>query len=170
MSVWLEGENPTIIDRILIYGGGMIGGLIVLLISLFDASVSLPIWGYIVFALVSFDIIGGVISNFTTSTTEFYKKQSLIMKLLFLSLHFIHPLALILVFNLDWWFMLIFPVMFLISSFIFVIPVDYRKPAISFLVTIAIILEYSFLTIPTILLWFIPAYLLKLSLSFTSKV
>jgi hypothetical protein len=56
-----------------------------------------PFWKIILFVIVIMDIASGVISNFTNSTNQYYQGNSN-LRILFISLHAIHPILFIILF------------------------------------------------------------------------
>lgn len=165
MEAWFEGENPLKFDRILMYGGSTIGAVLIIL-----SAPDLNAIQYIGLFLIAWDLLGGVVSNFSKSTSEFYAKQTLRKKFLFLSVHFIHPLVLILLFDLSWTFMQIYLFMLLGSWSLQYVKRQSRDSYAAFLTILICIIIFILEPMPTYLLWFVPTYMVKLLLSMSSKL
>jgi len=63
----------------------------------FTNNIGLPVWKSILLFILYADIAGGVISNFSTSTKDYYRTNES-LRLPFILLHLIHPALFILIF------------------------------------------------------------------------
>lgn len=66
----LHGKKAKAIDLILTY----LLAVLVMLYNLVEAE-SFPVWKFILIAILSLDICGGVVSNFTDSTIAYYRNE-----------------------------------------------------------------------------------------------
>ena len=64
---------------------------------MFTNNIGLPVWKSILLFILYADIAGGVISNFSTSTKDYYRTNES-LRLPFILLHLIHPALFILIF------------------------------------------------------------------------
>jgi hypothetical protein len=90
----LHGEYPDIFTLIITYLAGIISGILVIV---FTDNVGLPVWKSILLFVLYADIAGGVISNFSSSTKDYYQTNKK-LRLPFILMHLIHPALFILVF------------------------------------------------------------------------
>lgn len=89
-----HGEESTIFSLILTYVSGIILASAVLLFYQFY---DLTLWRQILLILICFDIGGGIVSNFTQGTREYYSKNRK-RRWAFLSLHLLYPVLFYLIF------------------------------------------------------------------------
>lgn len=89
-----HGEKSNWLDIAAIH---LIAALTTVLTILLATDLDWPVWKYILIGIVSYDIGGGVIANFTYSTNHYYD-QSNKKRLIFLSLHFFQPALLSILF------------------------------------------------------------------------
>jgi len=122
----------------------------------------------IVLAVLTLDIGGGVIANFTEGTNNYYS-ENIKIRYLFILTHFLQPLVLLWIFTENLFFILIITLFTLISSMIVTVIKDYgiqRIAAISFLligVLISFLLPFSNQVLQLILI----VYSIKLILAFS---
>ena len=64
---------------------------------MFTNNIGLPVWKSILLFILYADIAGGVISNFSSSTKDYYRTNKS-LRLTFILMHLIHPALFILVF------------------------------------------------------------------------
>ena len=110
----IHGEKTTLLNFILTYLVGISIGLIVIL-SLRNNE--LPIWKIILVFIVYIDVAGGVISNLSSSTNQYYQKRK-ILNLLFPILHVIQPLIMLFVFPKDYKYLIFIAVYTISFSYI----------------------------------------------------
>ena len=90
----LHGEYPDIFTLIGTYLASIISGILVIV---FTNNLGLSVWKSILLFVLYADVAGGVISNFSSSTKDYYRtKKSL--RLPFILMHLIHPALFILLF------------------------------------------------------------------------
>lgn len=90
----LHGEYPDIFTLIGTYLSCLISGILVII---FTSRLGLPVWKSVLLFVLYADVAGGVISNFSSSTKDYYRnKKSL--RLPFILMHLIHPALFILLF------------------------------------------------------------------------
>jgi hypothetical protein len=90
----LHGESPDIFTLAATYVASVISGILVVV---FTKNLGLPVWKSILLFLLYADIAGGVISNFSSSTKDYYRTNKR-LRLPFILTHLIHPALFILLF------------------------------------------------------------------------
>jgi len=90
----LHGEYPDIFTLIGTYLACLISGILALV---FTNSLGLPVWKSVLLFVLYADIAGGVISNFSSSTKDYYRNNKS-LRLPFILMHLIHPALFILLF------------------------------------------------------------------------
>jgi hypothetical protein len=90
----LHGEYPDIFTLIGTYLASIISGILVIV---FTNNLGLPVWKSILLFVLYADIAGGVISNFSSSTKDYYRTNKS-LRLPFILMHLIHPALFILIF------------------------------------------------------------------------
>jgi hypothetical protein len=90
----LHGEYPDIFTLISTYLASIISGILVII---FTYKLELPVWKSILLFVLYADIAGGVISNFSSSTKDYYRTNKK-LRLPFILMHLIHPALFILLF------------------------------------------------------------------------
>jgi hypothetical protein len=90
----LHGEYPDIFTLIGTYLAGIISGILVIV---FTNNLGLPVWKSILLFILYADIAGGVISNFSSSTKDYYRTNKS-YRLPFILMHLLHPALFILLF------------------------------------------------------------------------
>lgn len=163
--VELFGRETTRLDLLLILFGSIILTITTQKMSLgSDFSLSKKI----VLALLTLDIGGGAIANFTEGTNKYYS-ENIKRKHLFIIIHILQPLILSWVFDKDFLIILIQTVYVLISSFI-VTSINQKKSQkiiAATMLLISVILTFSFtFSIPALQLILL-IYSIKLILAFS---
>lgn len=138
----LHGEESNLISLISTY---LIGIVVTICFYFFliDSQIDLPIWKEVLFLLMSFDIGGGVIANFTEGTRQYYRNQ-LRKHISFILLHIFHGVAFIIIFN-DLWLFFTFMTVFSILSCLFLITINEKesKRIVSvFLFTVGVLIAF----------------------------
>lgn len=90
----LHGEKTNILNIVLVYVGGIFSAIISML-ELFPKNIE--VWKLAVTFLLFIDITGGVISNMTFATNQYYYKRQK-LKIVFIATHIIQPLLFSLMF------------------------------------------------------------------------
>ena len=90
----LHGEYPDTFTLIGTYLACLISGILVIV---FTNCLGLPIWKSVLLFVLYADIAGGVISNFSSSTKDYYRNNKS-LRLAFIFMHLIHPALFILLF------------------------------------------------------------------------
>ena len=93
----LHGESTTLFELIITYAMGI--GMAIAM-YLFTYSLTLSIGKRLILVLLTIDIAGGVMANFTFSTKTYYMQRSKLGRL-YLPLHMVQPLVLSYVFSSD---------------------------------------------------------------------
>jgi hypothetical protein len=88
----LHGESPDIFTLIGTYLASLISGILAIV---FTKSLGLPVWKSVLLFVLYADIAGGVISNFSSSTKDYYRNNKS-LRLPFILMHLIHPALFIL--------------------------------------------------------------------------
>jgi hypothetical protein len=89
-----HGKRTGLFSLILVY----ISAFSISVITLYYAlPKEFPIWKTILFVILIMDIAGGVIANYTNSTNHYYQNKGN-LRILFISLHAIHPILFIILF------------------------------------------------------------------------
>lgn len=120
----LHGEESNLISLISTYLIGIVV-TICLYFLLRESQIDLPLWKEILFLLMSFDIGGGVIANFTEGTRKYYRDQ-LKKHTSFILLHILHGVAFIIIFN-DLWLFFSFMTIFSILSCLFLVTIKDKE-------------------------------------------
>ncbi len=94
----LHGEASPALNLVLVYTASLLFGVAVIFLL---KDTGLTLLKKILAALVFFDVAGGAVANFTTSTNQYYIKKAK-LRLPFLMMHIIHPAVLIWVFPASW--------------------------------------------------------------------
>jgi hypothetical protein len=90
----LHGKYPDIFTLIGTYLACLISGILVIV---FTKNLRLPFWKSILLFVLYADIAGGVISNFSSSTKDYYRTNKN-LRLPFIMMHIIHLVLFILIF------------------------------------------------------------------------
>ena len=90
----LHGESPDIFTLIGTYLASIISGILAIV---FTNNLGLPVWKSIILFVLYADIAGGVISNFSSSTKDYYRTNKS-HRLPFILMHLLHPALFILLF------------------------------------------------------------------------
>ena len=84
---WL-GEKSTLGDILFTFGTALVGTLLLILGS-YNELADLSLWQNILFSVVTFDIIGGCVANFTEPTDRYYASNNG-KRWVFLAEHLVH--------------------------------------------------------------------------------
>ena len=90
----LHGEYPDIFTLIVTYLASIISGILAII---FTYNLGLSAWKSILLFILYADIAGGVISNFSSSTKDYYRTNKS-LRIPFILMHLIHPALFILLF------------------------------------------------------------------------
>jgi hypothetical protein len=93
----LHGENAYLLTLIATYLSGLIAGIFIIGNIGFS---TLSVWKTVLLFILYVDIAGGVVSNFSSSTSQYYQKNEKI-RVPFILMHFLHPGLLILLFPIS---------------------------------------------------------------------
>lgn len=163
----LHGENPTVLDLILTYS---IALLVTSLIYLLSFNTDLTALKIIILLILSLDLAGGVVSNFSNSTTEYYKKNKN-LRYVFIALHIIQPSILIWIFPQYWMPILTISIFVLLSMLFVNLISSYEKQRTiaPFLFSIALILIVFFSINSVIVNLMLLLYAIKLIMAFAVR-
>ena len=89
-----HGKQATLYDLLATYGAGTIAAGTVL----FLLPTTTELWHQILLAVLALDIGGGVVANFTQSTTRYHWHRPRLRLLFIVPFHLIHPVLLMMVF------------------------------------------------------------------------
>ena len=156
------GENPTQGDLWLVFGTAIFATAL-LIIAYFDELSKLSLWKSVVFVVVSFDIIGGAVANFTVSTDKYYSQNNR-KRWMFFAEHCIHfVLYYVAVGGIYWLWILIFAYTMVTGAIVNIISEKRVKEIIApAFVTIGCILFYGFHFIIPIMSWFPAVFMIKI--------
>jgi hypothetical protein len=90
----LHGETPTRNGLMLIYGTGIVVGIMVGFVAWQTRNLHWLAWLFLV--EMALDIGGGVVANLTRSTSAYYATRPRWVSVVFLLVHFVHPLVIVL--------------------------------------------------------------------------
>jgi hypothetical protein len=165
---WL-GESPSLGDIWGIFGGATLAtGL--LFFGIKSELTELPLWRSILFILVSFDIIGGAIANFTESTDKYYS-QNPERRLVFYAEHIVHLTLFYLAtrnYLLFWLTWFLYPIV----AGIIVDRIKLRRQQeiiSSIFLTIGCIFYYTFRNDIPLANWFPAVFMIKIILGFAVR-
>lgn len=162
---WL-GENPTQGDLWYIFATAFLAtGL--LITCYFEELRQLQLWRSILFIIVSFDIIGGAVANFSVSTDRYYA-QNRKKRWLFFAEHIVHILLLYVAIGGDYWFWIsIFAYTMSAGVIVNLIPNKrIQELAAPALVSVGCIVFYGFNLIIPLMSWFPTVFMIKIILGF----
>ena len=158
--------------------------LLLQFIPAFIAGVAVPIyaktlsenWTYLQLALIAlfaFDLVGGVITNVTSSAKRWFHREGQTWQdhLAFVSIHILHIFLISLLFRgLDWNFFFIVSSYLIASSILILKTTLYLQRPVAFGLYLLVLFANSYLFIPTVgLEWFLPIFFLKLLISHLLK-
>ncbi len=166
----LHGERTTRAALVATYVAALSGALVVLFVPEAgpDAHESGAWWRVVVTALVAADLFGGVVANFTSGTSAYYRARPR-LRVVFIASHVIQPLALWLLADGAWLPWLVVSVYTLAGAFAVnaIRNRHVQEPLAAALVAIGILAVTAVPAIRPALLWFTPVYLVKLVLGFS---
>lgn len=120
----------------------------------------------IVVALLAFDLMGGVVTNATSTAKRWYHRPEATFRdhMQFVALHFLHPLVIAWLFlDMDWfYFGVVYGYLLLAALLILKIPLYLQRPCAYTLYVVSLILAFYALPQPPGLEWFLPIFYLKL--------
>jgi hypothetical protein len=159
------GPGATKAESALMLGLGLAAGLL-LLVYQYIAGLGWDILQQIVAALLTFDLVGGVVSNSTSATKRWYHREGQGFKehMGFIAFHFIHPLLIVIFFmSFDWiYFALIYGYLIVSAMVVLLSPLYIRRP-VSIVMFLGALVANIYLLIPAPgFEWFVPVLFLKL--------
>lgn len=161
----LHGENPDIITFIGTYLASLISGILAII---FTFHLGLPIWKTILLFVLYADIAGGVISNFSSSTKEYYRTNKS-LRIPFIFMHLIHPVIFILLFP-DFAHYFIYVGLFTIIACLIltiITKIEIKLTTSLFLLLLGISFAFSFKVPVNFLFSFAPIFMTKLIIGFS---
>jgi hypothetical protein len=162
----LHGKSPDILTLTVTYLAGVISGTLVLILT---CNISLPVWKSVLLFILYADIAGGVISNFSSSTKDYYRSNKK-LQLPFILMHLIHPVLLILIFP-DFAGYFIYTGLYTIFSCLIITRInksEMQLTAALFLLLTGISLSFCFRTPVNFLFSFAPLFMIKLIIGFSA--
>jgi hypothetical protein len=162
----IHGENASLVDILLVYGVGIVFGVLALIFALTRVE-SFPLWKAVILFVLAADVSGGATAGFTTGTQLYYAdRPGLLWGFIFI--HFIEPALLFILFDgrLAYWiFLYVFTTAS--ASLVNIIPGRARQESTAAaLVVIGIVILLPIGLSTPFLAWFGPVYMLKLILGF----
>lgn len=94
----LHGRQASIFDLLVNYTTAILTTVFILFLTHQD--LSFEVYKWVIIALLSLDLAGGVVSNFTSGTNDYYKEKPK-MRFVFIAFHVVQPLVLIWLFPAD---------------------------------------------------------------------
>lgn len=131
-------------------------------------------WGWsavqlAVAAIVMLDLVGGVVTNATSTAKRWYHRagHGLPAHIGFVAIHFVQPLAVMLLFDRWNWLFVggAYGYLMLASLAVLLAPLYLRRPLASLLVVIGFFLAFYVLPVPPRFEWFLPVFFVKLLMS-----
>ena len=166
------GPGQTRAEFLLILFPSLLAGLAVPLYTLF-AGLGWTILQLIVAGLIAFDLMGGVVTNATSSAKRWYHRpgQGWLQHLGFIAVHFIHPFLIAWLFlGMDWiYFAAVYVYLVIASLVITRTPLYLQRPVALLFFVGALLLNFYILVPAAGLEWFLPVFFLKLLVSHLPK-
>lgn len=165
----LHGTRPKIREILATWTAAILA-MAVVVVGEQSAVWSPDLWRTIVVAIVAGDVAGGIVANFSRSTNAYYAVRPR-MRLIFLALHVVQPLAMWIASGgpLGPWIM-VAAITLGGALFVEVAPEEGQELTAALIVavgTIAVAMVTAFAAhIPVTLAWFAPLYMVKLVLAF----
>jgi hypothetical protein len=162
-----HGEKATVTNILFVYGTGLIAAAVFICFLL---PLKLPLWKYVLSALLILDIGSGLVANLSSSTNQYYQQHKK-LRIPFLLLHVVHPIL----------FWVVFPEMLNFFLFMALYPIlssllvnyfkncEFQQNMASSLVVIGILFSFMFKSDGLILYSLVPLFLIKLVLGFSVK-
>jgi len=165
IDTFIHGDNQRLSDVLLIHGAGIFVSSCIVYINR-----SLAWWQLILLFALTWDVVGGVVSNCTASTNQWYMRQPIRTRFVFISIHIIQPLVLVWILdNTNWFFSLVLYGYMMVCSGIILLtqqPELQRPLATAFYVIGMMLITFLF-SLPITLQIFGYLYLFKLIVCFS---
>ena len=161
----LHGENPDLFTLIGTYLASLISGILAII---FTYKLGLPVWKSILLFVLYADIAGGVISNFSFSTKDYYRTNKR-LQFPFIMMHLLHPASFILLFP-DFAHYFIYVGLFTITSCLIltkIINIEIKLTTALLLLLVGILFSFSFKVPTNFLFSFAPLFMTKLIIGFS---
>jgi len=166
------GTGATVLEQTLVWAFGLLGTA---LLGWHWRTISLPWswWQYAIAALITLDVLGGVVANSLNSCKRYYHSPvkpeetgfNALAKnhMAFTALH-VHPILIGLLFgNMNWIYGLFWYALMMAASFVILrIPLYLHRPAALGIIMTAILLNFYFIPPVSGFEWFVPALFLKI--------
>jgi hypothetical protein len=165
---FLHGEEPSRVGLLCTYGAALFAAAVVVVRP--DARPSLFLWWEVaIAALIAADLSGGVVANFTRSTSKFYRERGR-TRVTYLILHLLYPVVLYIVMNGPVEIWAVIP-LYTVAGALLVnaLPERVQPPVAALLVSAGLIITFSWNVITPPLVWFGPLFLVKLVLGFSVR-
>lgn len=171
LPVLLHGEHPAPLNVALVYIVGLLAAFFIVSQSL--TAVALSPFQVVVLFILALDICGGVVANSTPATNRWYHERPLMIRLVFVLVHAVHPLVAVLVLDPGNWlffgalyaYMLLTTTILLLLPFLPRVTISQRPLAFAFFALGVVGASYVLDPVVT-LQWFAPAYFAKLIIGF----
>ena len=161
----LHGEYPDLFTLIGTYLASIISGILVIV---FTNNLGLPVWKSILLFVLYADIAGGVISNFSSSTKDYYRTNKS-LRLPFILMHLLHPALIILIFP-DFADYFIYVGLFTILACLILTRINQIEIQLTtalFLLLLGTLLSFCFKIPVNFLFSFAPLFMTKLIIGFS---
>lgn len=160
----LHGEEATLMDMILVYFTVLLTSILVIF---FSWNISIETYKIIILLVLSIDLSGGVISNFTNGTSKYYTDRPK-MRYIFISLHVIQPIVLSWIFPDDIFTIVIVSIYTLISMTMVNRLKNHSKQRLlgAFLMTLGLMLPFILSVFQPIVHIMLSLYIIKLIMAF----
>lgn len=175
MSNWLRnletpvhGANPRPRGMALTYIVGVLAGIFVVWQGQRLHSLS-PVQIVVLF-VVALDVVSGIVANATRSTNVWYRQRPLWGRLLFVAVHFVHPLLAVLFVDAGNWtfFWAVYLYMLATTSILLTMPpTESQRPLAFAFYAVGVIGVIYLAPVAPILHWFAPTFFAKLILAFS---
>ena len=175
LSTWMKrmeapvhGDNPQPFEMVLTYAVGVLAGVFLVGYGL-ATGIALSFWQMGVLFLVALDVVSGIVANATQSTNAWYRRRALWVRLLFIVVHFMHPLlAMIFVDPGNWtffWGVYLYMIATTLTL-LFMPSAQAQRPLAFAFFAVGVFGAIYLLPTSVLLQWFAPAYFAKLILAF----
>jgi hypothetical protein len=158
LTALIHGENPTVLDIALIH-------LPALFFGVFTLQNDWILAQKVIYVLLCWDIIGGVIANISASTKTYWQKQAFSFRVVFYIAHIAQPLILHFVFGWTLLYALALYSFVLLAGIVLLTVKKENNPILSLAFTAFGILNFSVVYLPTTLGFLAILYIIKLTTS-----
>lgn len=164
----LHGEESTVLELLLTYTVVIVVMGIVLLRPAARPT-AVAWWEVLIVTLIAGDLAGGVVAGFTTGTDSYYASRPR-LRIAFFLLHVVQPAILYFVIGGPPEVWIVIPAYAIVSGLVVnALPRRVQPVVAAGLVTVGIVVCFSWFVIAPPALWFGPVFLVKLVLAFAVR-